>query len=116
MLEEKIQKLTEALVENTKALVALNQGPGASVANPKKEKLAAATPKEEKKPAFPTEADIVAACQPILDAGKGAKLKPLAEKYGLAKCREAAGTENGVKLLAELVEMAKAGSSEDAAV
>lgn len=115
MIEEKIQKLTEALVENTKALVALNQGPGAQVPSVKKEKTVT-PPKEEKKPAFPTEADIVAACQPILDAGKGSKLKPLAEKYGLAKCREAAGTENGVKLLAELVEMAKAGSSEDAAV
>lgn len=111
MLEEKIQKLTEALVENTKALIALNTGAAAAPAEAKK-KIAPAA--EKAKPAGPTEAEIVEACQPILNAGRGPELKPLAEKYGFAKCREGAGTEKGVQLLAELKEMAKAAAAGDA--
>lgn len=106
MLEKLLELLATLVVAVNANTEALKGAPAITAKGSKAKETPAKEEKKVEAPVYPTAEDIVAACQPILDIGQGAHLKKLAEKHGLAKLRESAGTEKAIAVLGDIKALA----------
>lgn len=97
----------EKLIVLLTALVAAIEANTAALLGSKSTKKEPAAKSETPKPdvvIYPTEEELVAACQPLLALGKphSDKIKELAAKFGVGKLRELKGTPKAIEAIAAL--------------